>query len=412
MIMTDKITYTTVKVKLQTLTPVHIGSGRELMKGADFFYETNKKRLGKVNPKKLYPEYIDDIDTWSAAIMDGKDIYQEFLQNRQVPLEAVCDEILPVRSFKQYKKNGEIEYGKELKEFIRNGMTQNPLIAGSSIKGAVRTALLSKAIIESDRFKQEFDQIFENFKGDFDRINKKFYPNYRKKINDLKKIFKNFVDRIERLYHNKFDAMDDHKKYNPQNDIFKYIQVSDAEGSKDNLVVDTFQTLNLDRDKNWYIENSLTQSVEVFEGEVNFSIRINDEFWGKNKFNIRNVTALFQKIYNHNKELLEEQLEYFKEDLEDNLFMDANVGENIIDQLKNFRENLKENEYLMRMSAGSGWDFMTGAWLKAICNDDQWEKIKEFLVRNRKNMDFPFPKTRRITSEYKLPGFVKLKILN
>jgi len=374
MIMTDKITYTTVKVKLQTLTPVHIGSGRELMKGADFFYETNKKRLGKVNPKKLYPEYIDDIDTWSAAIMDGKDIYQEFLQNRQVPLEAVCDEILPVRAFKQE--------GKELKEFIRNGMTQNPLIAGSSVKGAMRTALLADKLKE--HYKSRLDWLIRNFRK------------YRKFDTQILKP----VTEIERK-----------DKYNPQNDIFKYIQVSDAEGSKENLAVDTFQTLNLDGEEKWYIKKSLTQSVEVFEGEVNFSIRINDEFWGKNKFNIRNVTALFQKIHNHNKELLEKQLEYFKEDLEDNLFMDANVGENIIDQLKNFRENLKENEYLMRMSAGSGWDFMTGAWLKAISNDDEWEKIKEFLVRNRKYMDFPFPKTRRITSEYKLPGFVKLRLI-
>jgi len=399
MIMTDKITYTTVKVKLQTLTPVHIGSGRELMKGADFFYETNKKRLGKVNPKKLYPEFIDDIDTWSAAIMDGKDIYQEFLQKRQVPLEAVCDEILPVRAFKQD--------GKELKEFIRNGMTQNPLIAGSSVKGAMRTALLSKAIIESDRFKQEFDQIFENFKGDFDRINKKFYPNYRKKINDLKKIFKNFVDRIERLYHNKFDAIDDHEKYNPQNDIFKYIQVSDAEGSKENLVVDTFQTLNLDRNKNWYIKNSLTQSVEVFEGEVNFSIRINDEFWEKNKFGLRNVSDFFARIYQHNSDLLNNQLECFEKKLKVSY---NETGVKIIEQIEELFSKINEGEYLMRMSAGSGWDFMTGAWLKKITNKKDWNTIKRFLVKNSDYAKLPFPKTRRITSEYKLPGFVKLSL--
>ncbi len=372
MIMADKITYTTVKVKLQTLTPLHIGSGRELMKGADFFYETNKKRLGKVNPKKLYPEYIDDIDTWSAAIMDGKDIYQEFLQKRQVSLEAVCDEILPVRAFKQD--------GKELKEFIRNGMTQNPLIAGSSVKGAMRTALLADKLKE--HYRSRVDWLIRNFRR------------YRKFDTQILKP----VTEIERK-----------DKYNPQNDIFKYIQVSDAEGSKENLVVDTFQTLNLDRNKNWYIKNSLTQSVEVFEGEVNFSIRINDEFWEKNKFGLRNVPDFFARIHQHNKELLG----YFKNDLEDGYFKDNETGVKIIDQIE-LLSNINEREYLMRMSAGSGWDFMTGAWLKKkkVTDDDQWEEIKKFLVRNKKYMDLLFPKTRRITSEFKLPGFVKLKILN
>ena len=371
--MAKPITTQTFKIQLETLTPLHIGSGRELMKGLDFFYDGNNKIVGKVNQKKLYPKYIDNIDKWSATIMDGEDIYQKFLQKRQVPLKEVCDEILPVRYL----------HGGQLKEFIRNGMTQNPVIAGSSIKGAIRTALLSDKL--NEYYKSRVNELIRNFNK-----YRKFDTEILKPVTEIKQT---------------------DKKHNPQNDIFKYIQVSDAEGKQSQLFVDIFQTLNTNRDENWYIKKSLTQSLEVFEGEVNFSICINDEFWEKNKFGIRNVSDFFAKIHQHNKELLEKELDYFKNDLEVGYFSDNEIGGKIIEAIENLLENLNENDILLRMSAGSGWDFMTGAWLKKVTNNEQWEQIKSFLVRDRRYVDFPFPKTRRLTSEYKLPGFVKLSLL-
>ncbi len=373
-----KITTNTINLSLKTLTPVHIGSGNELKLGIHYFYEPQNKQIGKADFDKI-SGYIKDVNDWANKIVKGENIF-ESLAYKGVKLEDVCSEILPVKAHQ----------GNYLFEFVRNRKTKNPVIPGSSIKGAIRTALLTPAL--EKYYKDKADNILKNYKN---------YIKYDTKL-------------LQPVLEIKASS-----KSNPQNNIFKYIQVSDAPANISGLYIDTFQTLNLRKNDSynpnndflWYIKKQLTQNKEVFEGEVSFSLRIDERFFEKNKLNITGLKDFFKQIHGHTIKLLDKEIENFKIDLKDGYFTNPETGHKIIQQLKNIKsqsEN-KEDVFLLRMSAGSGWDYMTGAWFKEVANDDDWDDFVS-KIRNRKYKDFPFPKTRRLTSELKMPGFVLLTI--
>ena len=368
--MSQKITATTINLSLKTLTPVHIGSGNELKQGVDYFHAYKDKQIGKADFNKM-SGYIKDVNDWANKIMKGENIF-ESLAYKGVKLEDVCSEILPVKAHK----------GNYLFEFIRNQKKREPVIPGSSIKGAIRTAFLAPVLKE--HYKNKADEIIRN------------YNSYKK--NDAKLLQP--VLEIE-----------SGRKPNPQNNIFKYIQVSDALAKLSNLSVDIFQTLNMNREENWYIKDVLTQNKEVFEGEVTFSIRIDPRFFEKNKLNITNLEDFFKTIHNHTLHLLDTELHNFELDLDDDLFKTPKLGQELITQLKNIKTQAENQSgsFLMRMGAGSGWDYMTGAWFKEITGYEQWDDFVK-IIRNNRYKDYPFPKTRRLTSELKMPGFVLLTI--
>jgi len=364
-----KITPTTINLSLKTLTPVHIGSGNELKHGIDYFYEPNNTQIGKADFNKM-SAHIKNVNDWANKIMKGENIF-ESLAYKGVRLEDICSEILPVSAHK----------GNYLFEFVRNRKTQNPFIPGSSIKGAIRTALLAPAL-------------------------EKYYNG---KAGEIIKNFYSYKKHDDRLLQPILELKPE-KKPNPQNNIFKFVQVSDASAKLSNLSVDIFQTLNMDSDENWYIKEALTQNKEVFEGAVSFSLRIDDRFFEKNKFNITKIKDFFNTIHNHTIRLLDKEINNFELDLKDGYFKQTDIGEEIINQLQNIKSQAenKEDVFLLRMSAGSGWDYMTGAWFKKITDDNQWNDFKK-LVRP-KYSNYPFPKTRRLTSDLKMPGFVLLSI--
>ncbi len=364
-----KITPTTINLSLKTLTPVHIGSGNELKLGIDYFYDAKNKQIGKADFNKM-SGYIKDVNDWTNKIMKGENIFKS-LSYRDVRLEDICSEILPVS---EHKAN-------YLFEFVRNQKTREPIIPGSSIKGAIRTALLAPAL--EKYYKDKAGEIIKNF-----YLYKKHDDRLLQPILELKP----------------------EKKPNPQNNIFKFVQVSDASAKLSNLSVDIFQTLNMNSDENWYIKEPLTQNKEVFEGEVFFSLRIDDRFFEKNKLNITGLKDLFKTIHNHTIRLLNKEIENFKLDFDDGLFENSKIGQDLIEQLKNIKTQAENQSgsFLMRTGAGSGWDYMTGAWFKEITDFKQWDDFVK-LIRPKYN-ELPFPKTRRLTSELKMPGFVLLTI--
>jgi CRISPR type III-A-associated RAMP protein Csm5 len=365
----SKIDFANYRATLTSLSPIHIGSGNKLMKGLDFFYDSNK--VGKVNLKKVNA-YFNNISQWTSLIENREDIYKYLKRQRGVKLEDICDEILPSIDIKR----------NELHEFIRNSLSRNPIIPGSSVKGAVSTALLSKKLAEVH--KNRVDEILNNFKQ------------YRK-YND--KLIKEIVE-----------IKSSTKKLNPQNNIFKFLQIGDGEGNLLDLKVDIYQTLNLNSNDKWYIKKQLTQNKEVFEGEVLFNIRIDKRFWD-NRFEVKNMKDFISRINEHTYSLIENDFEMFKKSL-DKGKIEGKVAEPVIEQLENLIDEIKStdnNSFIMRMSAGSGWDFMTGAWFKKITNKEQWDTFKSKIRRGRYEQ-YPFPKTRRLTSNYLFPGFVKITV--
>lgn len=120
------------KFKLTVLSPVHIGSGFRKFQDIDFYTEP-----------QLNTTYVIDQNRIFALLANNKSLQQE-LATLDVTDISIKDLL------KRYHINPEqvtkVKYPlavstKEFHEFLRTGLGQ-PLLPGSSLKGAIRTALL------------------------------------------------------------------------------------------------------------------------------------------------------------------------------------------------------------------------------------------------------------------------------
>ena len=122
--MTDK----RYRIELEVLTPLHIGMGSEndWVRGADF-----AQKDGKV--------YVIDI---RKAVEKGIDISNLFVSNGQRTRNGI-EEIDSKRleSISKYIFTSPQSTKNDIKSFLRNQFLESPVVAGSSIKGAIRSAL-------------------------------------------------------------------------------------------------------------------------------------------------------------------------------------------------------------------------------------------------------------------------------
>lgn len=118
-------------IQLQPVTPVHIGSGEEKdwIYGLDFIVDGNKAYV--IDLKKV-AENGYDINRITACFLN-KDVkgVKQLLGNN---LKAVSKRIF---LYPQVNTNSNI------KAFIRNQLTDKPVIPGSSLKGAIRSILFT-----------------------------------------------------------------------------------------------------------------------------------------------------------------------------------------------------------------------------------------------------------------------------
>ena len=126
------------KIKITTLTPVHIGSGETLQYGSDFVRGKvgDDTFLSVVDPKKVLGLIGEDnVQRWVTAIEKREStdkIVQQFAPNAR----------LEDYSCRLISEWSDVKSTDTLKEHIHDGRGL-PYIPGSSIKGAIRTAVLT-----------------------------------------------------------------------------------------------------------------------------------------------------------------------------------------------------------------------------------------------------------------------------
>ncbi|SHI73513.1 CRISPR-associated protein Csm5 [Cruoricaptor ignavus] len=124
-------------IKLTTLSPVCIGSGEKLSPYADFIIDQANEGIHYINKaavEKILGEYPELMDDYVSGITSG---------NQNFSLKSFLEEELNLDEeeyiLKSYQCSGtEI---KELNTIVKNA-GQKPYIPGSTIKGAIKTALL------------------------------------------------------------------------------------------------------------------------------------------------------------------------------------------------------------------------------------------------------------------------------
>ena len=370
-----------IPVKLKTLTPVHIGSGRELSRDVEFLKLGNE--VGVVDEKKILGIIGEEnIPLW-VSMIEKQEPLIDYLQKRQtgLKLSQVSSRTMPL-----FTKN--FNRIKTLKEQLIDGMG-HPLIPGSSIKGAIRTAILN--ILLKDLNHNWKEEELKNFK---------------RKFSD-----KNIQSRI-------FGS-------DPNHDFMRFLKIGDALFEPDSLLAMSVLSMNylFDRTKRDDKFLLLTEVIGADE-EASIRLKLDIKHWQKNievneirqpipEF-MRDYESLFQAINSFTELLIKNEIEEWKSDE----FSHLQVIQDYVNDLKRMLNHCTEcnkNETVLRLGHGSGWIFMTGGWIKNedLIDNQLYYKIEDNTrPRNHQYNDYFFPKTRRMDEEGELLGFVKLTLEN
>jgi len=365
------------KINIQTLTPVHVGSGNLLQYNYDFVITKNLSRdevyLRVLDDKKMLDLIgVEHLQDWMICIEREKDTKEM--------IKRFAPDAKPV----DYSKRRIISCVKgindtdSLKECIHDGRGI-AYIPGSSIKGAIRTAIVASLA---------------------------------KNIPDVESFLARFVSasKVE-----KYLFGDD-----PQKDVFKYIRVGDSFFQSDCEIAMRMISLNI-TGKDSLIDKSKSQLIEAIgtEEESSFDLTIdvdkyrfaksrNPNAVGELREEFASVTNLFYLINQHTRGLVEEEIKRWTE-------QDKTGAATYVDNMKQILDSVNScnegRECILRIGYASGWRFTTGAWTESLQEEFFYSTVvPKSRPRNERYEEYIFPKTRRIDSDSDLLGFVKLSV--
>ena len=383
------------KIKIETLTSVHVGSGETLQYGNDFVRGKSKDGddyyIGIVDPQKVMGLIREEnIDNWVKAI------------ERKESTSDIVHLYAPKATFEDYSKRilyecSPVKPTDTLKEQIHDGRGL-PYIPGSSIKGAIRTAVLSSIIEDEDNLDGE--KLITKFKDGQIKRDKKGNPIVK-------------ADEYEKTYFGK-----DPKNMN--DDIFRILQIGDAFFEKDCELSIRMVNIN-EREKQSFWDTSKQQLIEVIGPgyQSGFQMKLNLDLYHiaieKKAIHsippcLRNIHDLFETINNHSTSLIDNEIEYWSERKEKD---DTDAVESYIEEMENMKSEAEKcipgESCILRLGHGSGWRFITGAWAENLDNFDSIV-VPASRPNNARYSEYDFPKTRRVSSTNELLGFVKLSI--
>lgn len=379
-------------IKIQTLTPVHIGSGRDLMRNTEFLLDNNE--IGVVDEKKVLKIIgKENIDKWLNIINRGENLLDYIkLRNSNISLDEISNRTMAVYGSNLAKKQ-------TLKEQLHSAKLL-PMIPGSSIKGAIRTAIIAWLVnINSN----EVASIIKNQKDLF-RSKKKYW---QWGLNDFQKVEKTIINKL----------LSGSSKMNANKNTFRFLQVGDFVFNY-NTIASNMQVMNY-HTTYWDTKKGSDQLIEMIgpesiaEGRIKINkslldLNINKKELSSDTSFLSSIKQLFEITKNHTKFLIERELELWDDD-------DADRNENLdnyIETLKTLKNDIKncgEKETIIRIGGGSGWDFITGAWAKTnkeLFDGDEYDKLVSLLNKGR-NVNY-FPKTRKMDEDGDTMGFIKL----
>lgn len=369
-----------MKCNVQVLSPVHIGSGERYTASE---YIPSKAKTKKGNILNIIKR-IDVSNYFLSLDDDKKDDFLADLSNPNFDLKSfdkkIPNEYTKYRAINKSKK--EIVPTQEITEAIK---TLNELyIPGSSIKGAIRSAILYYEL--DDDLISNISRFVINNQG---RVNRR---NYTKWMNDI---------------------FTSNKAPTPaQGDIMKFLQVSDSTTIKSPTIYDVATVMASFRigHNEFYSRNKRTHEPTLsfletiargnnltFELNNNYDYEVFRKLGLENKKHLIDFDNIKKSIFIFSKALINHEIE-FAQDYD-------------INYLEKFYRNIeKQNSIdspLLKVGAGSGF-LSTTVGLKIKKYDERlYDKIADGT--RGKNYDYAYPKSRKITQTGGLPlGWVKL----
>jgi CRISPR type III-A-associated RAMP protein Csm5 len=320
--------------KLECLTPVHIGSGEELVRGLDFY---SAGGFTEVLDSDLMLRHFGALDGFAEAIRRGVGI-GEFLKGRG---EAVA-------TCRRYRVPGTIE-ARQLRAAIRTA-DGRPTIPGSSIKGALRTLLLVAWSGEGGphagkRPGAVVDALWEVGYG-----------------------ARTSSQRLEEVvFHYRRNGM---RTNDPRTDVLRTLALSDAMFAPESLMVLSSLAVGTTR-------ATLTAAEALQRGACGLiALRAGDQFVDTRlpfPNRLPDLAMLASWSHQHARHLITGDLDYFGKRNE------AAIA-NRLEELRAEVDRAAADTILLRLGWGTGWRTMTGD----ILNGDERNRVMRRVGKTRK----------------------------
>ncbi len=379
------------EITIHTITPVHIGSGVKVFNKLDFFEDETHQAIHIADFEKIFQIVgYKNIDRWTEAVEKNQDLMPTLKASKpDVKPTDVALRSIPLmhkRALKQQDVFLQIHSG--------NGKA---MIPGSSIKGAIRTAIFLKIIWK--------DEIFNNIANIFDLSKKTKSEKPQYKIND-KILLEKALGEI-------------------QLNLMKFLRVGDALFEKTTLCeVNIANKKGADWQFNVKGKPNTIQQVECISanqsatcriqvpGEIELLKHIEKQNKLTNKIKEKYPTqhlkyldqSLFKVLNNHTLRLLENEINLIKQ-------YDDDILESYVTQLNTLHKTIKqagENECYLRIGFATGYLNMTGDWLEEnFVNNEIKRSIRKKLRAIENEI---YPKTRRFLADGTPLGFVHLRL--
>lgn len=342
---------TIYQCSLQILTPVHVGSGEKLVENFDFFRQDQDSKIHVINSSKMFAAVeklgADRIMEFTRAV-EGEDIVA-WLQKQGIRPDRISACSVTFSGQKTPR---------EIHAHIRDAFG-NPLIPGSSLKGALRTAIIRKLAKTED---------------DFQVKTKGTNPKY-----------------MDQTICGVLLGLD------PKENLLRTLSVGDY----------TFQSDQTSIQQVWV--NRLTSKTKLAgkfpihiegisnntasQGTISFDEFLPDKDNEKKCFNFKarlSLPWLLDACWSLTRHTIETELQFLK----DKTGRPVDGLRRFYTRLSEQIENLPENEVIIQMAWGSGWRGMTGQLLES---DDLSDDLRKKLRLEDRYLSFPFPKSRRLT---------------
>lgn len=375
---------------IETLTPLHVGSGRMLQGNTEYLYFSDSSTVVVVNERRVL-EIIgeENIDAWLSIIGRGDDLL-DYLRKRKPGIQPAdaARRLMPVLGAKAPGNS------QTIREHIFSGNGQ-PILPGSSLKGSIRTAVLNQVIREN--------------------------PVAARRIKEYK------TEQHGRV---KYKGATLEKTYfgpDPNHDTFRLLRIGDAHF--DQTVCLLSETLN-ERGSGFEMKESVRQFIECIPAGAETLCRVQIPAELKTLLNQPRYQETAAKLKQRDRiewpRLLADVNAQTKRLINDEI--DRYQRENLpkgasryVEQLNELLHgiHLKPNQCIIRVGFGTGYLNMTGGWpleqwrnVPSIDYAKEMDDLAEGVRRTGKYNGLALPKSRKMALDGVPLGFLKLTLLN